>query len=270
VLSLANPAFGQYFSNLIVGDDGATRTYNGAVFQVTRRASNGLTIQGNYTYSHCIDDGYNDVIQNNGGNIPSRRGADRGNCELDRRHNFNLSTVYAMPKWSNRTVRALAGGWQFSVITRVVSGPFREIDSGLDQALSGTTGNGTADQRPDQLLGDPYMPNKGVNGWLNPAAFRQPALGTYGNAGARNVVGPGVIRFDMGVTRTFAVRENQSVQFRAEAFNMANHVNFCAQAINGIAAPLSCPDTNFNSPTFGRLLTANDPRIMQMALKFVF
>jgi hypothetical protein len=270
VLSLANPAFGQYFSNLIVGDDGASRTYNGAVFQVTRRAANGLTIQGNYTYSHCIDDGYNDVIQNNGGNIPSRRGADRGNCELDRRHNFNLSTVYAIPKWSSRTVRALAGGWQFSVITRVVSGPFREIDSGLDQAISGTTGNGTADQRPDQLLGDPYMPNKGVNGWLNPAAFRQPALGTYGNAGARNVVGPGVIRFDMGVTRTFAIRENQSLQFRAEAFNIANHVNFCAQAINGIASPLSCPDTNFNSPTFGRLLTANDPRIMQMALKFVF
>src|SRR5579862_2898137 len=123
----------------------------------------------------------------------------------------------------------------------------------LLQALGGTTGNGTIDQRPDQLLGDPYMPNKGVNGWLNPAAFRQPALGTYGNAGARNIVGPGIVRFDMGVTRTFAIRENQSVQFRAEAFNIANHVNFCANAINGVAPTLSCPDTNFNSPTFGKL-----------------
>jgi hypothetical protein len=270
VLSLANPAFGQYYSNLVVGDDGATRTYNAAVFQLTHRAANGLTIQGNYTISHCIDDGYNDIIQNNGGQIQSRRGADRGNCELDRRQNLNLSTVYAMPKWSNRAVRAVAGGWQVSLITRVLSGPFKNLETGLDQALSGTTGNNTIDQRPDQLLGDPYMPNKGVNGWLNPAAFRQPALGTYGNAGSRNIVGPGMVRFDMGVTRSFAIRENQSIQFRAEAFNFVNHVNYCANAINGVASPLACPDMSLNSPTFGKLLTASDPRIMQMALKFVF
>jgi Carboxypeptidase regulatory-like domain len=112
--------------------------------------------------------------------------------------------------------------------------------------------------------------NPVLNGWLNPAAFREPALGTYGNAGSRNIAGPGVIRFDMGITRTFAIRENQSLQFRAEAFNVSNHVNFCAAAINGIAPPLSCPDMNLNSPTFGKLLTANDPRIMQMALKYVF
>ena len=268
VLSLQNPVAGQYYSFIVTGTDGATRNYNALVLQLTRRRAKGLTIQGNYTFSHCIDDGYNDVIQTNGGNIPSRRRADRGNCELDRRHNFNISTVYEIPRWSNRTVRALASGWQISAITRIVSGPFRNTDTGIDQALSGTL---TAlDQRPDQVLGDPYLPNKGINGWLNPAAFRQPALGTYGNAGSRNILGPGVVRFDMGVTRTFAIRENKSLQFRAEAFNVANHVNFCAPAINGVAPPLTCPDMNLSSPTFGKILHASDPRIMQMALKFVF
>src|SRR5207237_9967616 len=134
VLSLANPAYGQYFSNIVVGDDGATRTYNAAVFQLTHRAANGLTIQGNYTYSHCIDDGYNDIIQNNGGQIQSRRGADRGNCELDRRHNFNLSTVYAMPKWSNRAVRAIAGSWHVSVITPALRGPCQNLQTAPDHA----------------------------------------------------------------------------------------------------------------------------------------
>jgi carboxypeptidase family protein len=268
VLYLQNPAAGQYYSYIVTGDDGATRNYNALVLQVTRRRAAGLTIQGNYTYSHCIDDGYNDVIQTNGGNIPSRRRADRGNCELDRRHNFNLSAVYEIPRWSNRTVRALASGWQISGIARVVSGPFRNTDTGIDQALTGTL---TAfDQRPNQVLGDPYLPNKGPNGWLNPAAFQQSALGTYGNAGSRNVVGPGVIRFDMGVTRTFAIRESQSVQFRAEVFNVSNHVNFCAGTINGVAPSLTCPDMNLSSPTFGKLLHASDPRIMQVALKFVF
>src|SRR5438552_6308548 len=55
VLSLANPAARQYFSNIVVCDDGATRTYNAAVFPLTGRAANGLTIQGDDAYSHCID-----------------------------------------------------------------------------------------------------------------------------------------------------------------------------------------------------------------------
>ena len=101
-------------------------------------------------------------------------------------------------------------------------------------------------------------PNKSADLWLNPAAFAQPATGTFGNVGVNTVVGPGSVKIDMGLTRTFQVRENQSLEFRAEAFNLPNLVN------------LGDPGTNIRSSAFGRIRSAADPRIMQLALKYVF
>lgn len=62
----------------------------------------------------------------------------------------------------------------------------------------------------------------------------------------------------MGLTRTFRVREGKTLEFRAEAFNVPNHVN------------PGDPNTTLTDSNFGRILSAADPRIMQMALKFVF
>ena len=147
------------------------------------------------------------------------------------------------------------------------------MESGTDVALTGTpstAGNTGVDQRPNQILPSPYLPNKGANGWLNPAAFALPAPGTYGTLGNRNIVGPGSIVFNMGLTRLFAIKEKQSLQLRAEVFNVANHVNYCAAPSQGIVPAIRCPDDNLNSPTFGKILSSADPRIMQMAVKYVF
>ena len=289
LLYLQNPAIGQYYANIVMGDDGNTRTYNALVLSVQRRRAKGITVQGNYTYSHCIDDGYNDVIQNTGGQIQSRRGVNRGNCELDRRHNFNMSTVYETPRFGSTALRVLASGWQISGIVRAVTGAYLSVSSGTDVARAGTIppmGQNTTsmgvDQRPNQILPSPYVPNKGSNSgclepspspypcWLNPFAVGPVALGSYGSLGSRNIAGPGSIRIDTGLTRSFAIKEKQSLQLRAEAFNVANHANYCAPPFQGIVPALNCPDNNFLSPTFGKLLNASDPRIMQMALKYVF
>jgi len=253
-------------------DDGGTRSYNGLVLSIQRRRARGITVQGNYTLSHCIDTGYTDIIQTNGGQIPERRGANRGNCELDRRHNFNMSTVYETPQFSNRTLRLFGTGWRVSGIARILSGAPLTVSSGLDNALTGTTflaGGQPTDQRPNQVLASPYAANKGINQWLNPAAFVQPAVGTYGTMGRSNVAGPGSIRFDLGVVRTFKLREKQSVEFRAEAFNVANHVNACSSNSGQQGTP-DCLSTTLTDATFGRVQAVADPRIMQMALKFVF
>ena len=114
------------------------------------------------------------------------------------------------------------------------------------------------------------MPNKGVNGWLNPAAFAFPAPGTYGNLGSRSLLGPASYRFDVGLSRSFAIREKQSLQVRAEAFNVANHANYCSPPFQGISSGNACPDNSLNSPTFGKILNSSDPRIIQVALKYVF
>jgi hypothetical protein len=273
LLSLQNPDQGQYFSNIVEVDTGGTRSYNGLILSVQRRRARGVTVQGNYTWSHCIDTGYTDIIQTNGVMAPERRGANRGNCELDRRHNFNMSTVYETPQFANSLLRVLGTGWRVSGIVRVLSGAMLSINTGVDQALTGTvfsTTNTQSDQRPNQILPSPYLPDRSIaNGWLNPAAFALPAPGTYGTTGRANVTGPGSVRIDMGLVRIFRVREKQSVEFRAEAFNVANHVNACS-SISGQQGSPDCISTNLTDPTFGKILAAGDPRIVQMALKFVF
>ena len=262
-LNLQNPDQGQYYGNVLVADDGGTRSYNAMALSLQRRRSHGVTVLANYTWSHCIDDGLQYAIA--GGRIAERRRANRGNCELDRRHNFNMSTVYETPRFSNAPLRALITGWQISGIARIVSGPYLTVSSGFDNALSGTS-----DQRPNQVLPSPYAPDKGIKLWLNPAAFTQPALGTYGNLAPRNILGPGLIQIDMGLTRIFRIREKQSIMFRAEAFNAPNHVNPCAPPVNGQAPLIACPDVTLTDSNFGRILSSGDPRIMQIALKYVF
>src|SRR5882672_10692820 len=123
--------------------------------------------------------------------------------------------------------------------------------------LNGSTTGAQGTQRPNQILKDPYLPNKGVNGWLNPAAFATPADGVWGNA-SQNIQGPGFITLNMGLTRKFRISERQSVEFRVEAFNMPNHLN------------PNNPVLALNSRDFGKILSAGDPRIMQFALKYFF
>ena len=194
------------------------------------------------------------------GVYPGRRGFERANCGAggtssggDLRQIANVSTVYETQPFSNQTVRALASHWQISGIVRLQTGNYLTITSGFDTALTNATGN----SRANQVLLDPYAPNRSTNQWLNPAAFARPGDGVWGNA-SKNITGPGSVRIDMALSRTFQVRERQSMQFRAEAFNLPNHLN-----------PGS-PITALNNPNFGKILSASDPRILQFALKYLF
>jgi hypothetical protein len=254
-LYLQNQAQGQYYGTISQLDDNGTGNYHGLLLSVQRRRAKGLTVQGNYTWSHCISDLTNPELGVAGSNyiIPGNRLTSRGNCATsDRRHNFNLSTVYQTPQFSGAGLRTLASGWQLSGIVRLMTGQYLSVTSGLDQALTGQGG-----QLASQVLADPYG-DKTLDHYLNPAAFTQPTLGTYASTRPNNILGPGTIRIDMGLTRTFKLRETQTMQLRVESFNVPNHLN------------PGNPGTARSSPTFGRILSAGDPRIMQIALKYVF
>jgi hypothetical protein len=95
------------------------------------------------------------------------------------------------------------------------------VSTVLDQAL---TGNGTV-QRPNQILPDVYLPNKGPSGWLNPKAFAEPAIGTFGNMGGGAIRGPGAFVLNAALSRTFPIREHQTLEIRGEAFNLPNWTN---------------------------------------------
>ncbi|PYS25851.1 MAG: TonB-dependent receptor [Acidobacteria bacterium] len=256
VLNLQNPDQGRYYGSVQALDPSGTATYDGLLVSVQRRHVRGLTLQGNYTWSHCISDLLNTELGVAGSTymIPNNRRSSRSNCPTaDRRHIFSMSSVYEMPQFSDKTLRVIASNWQVSGIVRILTGSYLTMTTGVDSALSGQP-----NQRPNQVLLDPYAAVRTVDRWMNPAAFQQPAAGAYGNVAAGNILGPGSIRIDMGLTRTFRLHENQTLQFRAEAFNLPNHVN------------PGNPVTALNDPNFGRIQSAADPRILQLALKYVF
>jgi hypothetical protein len=146
----------------------------------------------------------------------------------------------------------LTRDWQVSAILLARSGTHFHVTTGVDNALSGQ-----ANQRPDQVLDNPYL--KQGYSWLNPAAFRAPAPGTYGNLVANSLVAPNWFNVDMGLVRSFRVAGERQLQFRAEVFNLLNRVQ------------LDRPVTVLSSPDFGRFTsTAADARIVQLALKYVF
>jgi hypothetical protein len=258
-LTLERPQDGQFIGVLGEFDDGGTQSYHGMLLSIQRRAASGVTISGNYTWSHCIGDnadvngmgpGANDTYQD-----PNNRDFDRGNCNSDRRHVFNLTAVGETPQFSRRNLRLIASGWRLSGIYKRSSGPWLTITAGTDRALTGI-GN----QRTNQVLGDPYGDTSGgpMTNYFNAAAFALPALGTLGNMGRNNIQGPGTWQFDMALSRIFRIRESQRLEFRAEAYNVTNSFR-----------PLT-PATAFNSNTFGLLNASQPPRIMQFALKYVF
>jgi hypothetical protein len=252
VLYMEHPADGALFNQVRYMGGGGTRNYNALLISVTRRRVRGVTIQANYTWGRCIEDELDDPKIDHKGLLNERRGIDRGNCVQDRRQNFNFSGVYETPQFASAALRALGTGWRVSGIIKGISGPAMTVLTGVDTALQ--TGN----QRPNLLMTNVYG-TKAANNYLNSAAFAVPTVpGTFGNLGALNITGPGLFRIDMGLTRAFRVREGQTVEFRAEAFNLPNHVN------------LMTPSLTLTTNTFGQIQSAADPRIMQLALKYVF
>ncbi len=264
---LENPVEGRYYGNLFTREDSGTQNYHGMLLSIQRRAARGANIAANYTWSHCIgiDPNANNTGRGDPGYLdPNNRNFDRGNCNTsDRRQVFNLTAVAPSPQFANPTLRMLGTGWQLSGIYRWSTGRYLTISTGLDRLLSGQSGN----QRPVQVLENPYGDRHSLTKYLNPNAFVQPALGTIGNMGPYNVEGPGTWQLDLGLSRSFQFRERQKLEFRAEAFNVTN--SFRAVIPQGTATTPS-PFTTLNGNTFGQITTSADARIMQFALKYAF
>jgi hypothetical protein len=265
VAYLANPQQGQYLGFVDQYETGGTVSYNGLILATQKRLSRGISLNGNYTWSHCIGD-ITQASSVGGGGAglldPNNRRFDRGNCQtptlagtqaLDRRHNFNFTAVLQSPKLNGRVLRAVGSDWMLSASFRVLSGAYQTAVTGVDRQLSGSGA-----QRPNQILANPLCDNPRPSCWINPAAFQQPAFGTLGNSGRSSIPGPGFREADAALSRSFRVHEKMGFEVRGEAFNLFNSFR---------AGPVT---TGLNSPQFGQILTALDPRILQVAAKFVF
>ena len=164
----------------------------------------------------------------------------------------------------SRALDYVVGGWQANITNIVQSGFPLDVTQtnansviGASYQLPNATGispqtSGSTDSR----LGGA----NGSTGWLNPAAFSQAPVLTFGNISRfLNVRGPGLYNWDASLFKTFTVRERVKAQFRAEALNATNTAQF------------GNPSTSINSATFGQITTQiNHPRIVQLGVRVTF
>jgi hypothetical protein len=254
-------------------------TYNALETSLRKRFSHGLSFLASYTFSKSLDDvssfnmtgsaanpvvGENDLAQN-----PFDLAAERGRSLFDARHRFVLSYEWSLPFWQRpqNWYQHVLGNWQVNGIVTLMSGtPFTVFDS-RDISLQGGAPEitGFSSERPNLVPGqDPNAGPHRVDNWFNAAAFAplDPVAnaGQFGTAGRNIVDGPGYANWDFSAFKNIPISESRQLQFRAEFFNFLNHPNF------------RLPNSDISAPAsvYNHIQAALPPRLMQLALKFVF
>jgi hypothetical protein len=280
-------------------DQTGSSNYN-ALQASLRQSVGSLQLNVAYTYSHSIDDSsdYNDAGFVDSYNL----NAYRASSNFDERHVFNIGYVYDLPFFKNKGLaNRVLGGWEWSGITSIQSGtPFSIYNGGVGSIPGDNAGVGngfaTAASYPD-IVGDPRsgIPNVVQPGFgpllYNPSAFVAPRGLTFGNAGRNILTNPWRTNFDMALLKHIAVTESKYFEFRAEAFNVFNHTEWswlggdagsAADNANGSgvtgANQIGCYGANnsagdpscITSTGILRPGSAHNPRILQLAMKFIF
>jgi hypothetical protein len=210
---------------------GSKSRYDGLQVTVRRRLQGGLIFGVTYSWSHSFAvTSFDPLVANN----YARNWGPQGS---DRRHVGAIYYAYDLPKLGkelhSKVLGILTDGWNFSGITTLSTGaPFTpgfNTSNSLD-----ITGSASESPRID-VVGNPYanipagspgLPHGKL--WFNPAAFREPAIGTIGNAGVNIMYGPGYVNYDMTLNRKIPLgsSERRQLQLKLEAFNVFNHTEF--------------------------------------------
>jgi hypothetical protein len=272
-------------------EEKASSTYN-ALEISARHNVGGLELSLAYTYSHSIDDSSSarDPVILNTYDL----GMARASSNFDQRHQLNFSYVYDLPFFRAKGLtHDILGGWQWSGITTVQSGtPFSAINGVITDNAGVANGVASASaQSYADVIGNPKanVLNFPFNGFgplsYNPGAFVQPQGLTFGDAPRNLLNNPFRTNFDMAVFKHFAVTENTAFEFRAEAFNVFNHIEYAwlggglgsAASNSPNASPnntLTCYEATESSclSTNGyfRPAVAHNGRILQLGAKFIF
>lgn len=234
--------------------------YNGLQTELSRRFTSGLQFTASYTFSRTIDDG-GGAFGSSPQDFRNIR-LDRGLADQDIRNRFVLSGVYDLPfgkgrRYGNnlsRATDAVIGGWQLnSIIT---------VQSGLPFSLSTP---GFPGGRPD-LVGNLTINPGDTQQYFNTKAVAQVPLNSDGvllrpgTLGRNALIGPGTRTVDLSLFKNFHLTERLRFEFRAEAFNLANHPVY------------SNPNTDITAGSFGQILgtTLFSERQVQFAAKLFF
>jgi hypothetical protein len=274
----------------------AFSNYNSLQARLQKRLTHGLQFEASYTYSHALDDASSANLGSFAtGDFRDQRfpQMEYGNADFDIRHRFVLSYMYELPFGKGKTfagnasglLNQIIGGWQVAGITSASTGNyFTPTDIATDLSNSDGGGDVASSARPNRI-GDPNAQPCIPGTLFNTCAFAtNTVLGTFGNAGRNIIRGPGFQNWDLSLFKTFALNERERFEFRAEFFNVWNHLNpelFPSKFLfdnpstdHGLDLPAGvsgCPVDNRNQNcSWGFPQSARDPRFIQLALKFYF
>ena len=267
-------------------------TYHGVATTLNRRFSNGLQMQGAYTWSHNIDDSTADVFSTY---LTPRRAqnsqdlaADRASSALDHRQRFSLEVLYDLPyfRHSNWFMKNLVGNWEIAPVYQYQTGTLYTVQSGVDANLNG-------DSAPDRVFYNPAGNRNigsGVTALMNSAGqtvayvadnpdagYVAAAKGTLPTVGRNTGQVNPIDDIDVSAAKRFAITERFRLEFSARVFNVFNHPQYVASNISDVAAIgfTSTDQHNFLIPGSdlydqASQVFSSNPRSMQLALKLVF
>jgi hypothetical protein len=268
VAQLLKP-FPQYTTVSLYRNNVGTTIYHGAYAKLEQRFTRGLSYLVSYTRSRLVDDASSvfdaSILTGPVANFPV---ADSFNRKLERDvstgdipHVLVASGVWDLP-WGSRRSRQASGALGALVNDWTVTG-IVTLQSGVPLAIAQTTNNnafaGFGTQRPE-MIGDPELPagERSTSRWFNTAAFVAAPAFTIGSSTRNPLRGPGYRNLDLALLRRLPFANGRAVELRAEVFNVTN------------TPPLGNPNTTVGAAAFGTITTAGDPRVVQLAVKFVF
>jgi Carboxypeptidase regulatory-like domain/TonB dependent receptor len=255
--------------------------YNSLQLHLEKRFSNGLQFGVSYTFAHSLDDASSASLGSlNNGDFRNQLTPwlEYGNSDFDVRHRFVVNYAYELPfgrgkKWGSNASGALnqvIGNWQVAGITTAQTGNWFTITDAVTN-VSTADGGGTVgffEVRPN-VVGNPNAAPCVSGTVFNTCAFADnTTFFTFGNAGRNIVRGPGLQNWDFSVFKLFPIKEQMHLEFRAEFFNIWNHVNPLLGPAGAISEEPQAVE--FGTPQFGFPIAARDPRFIQFALKFYF
>jgi hypothetical protein len=214
-----------------------TSGYNSLQALFSMRFARNSTFQLAYTWSKLISD--TQLIDSPANNVDFYNPrASRGPDLLNRPQNLTANLVYNLPTLQNqnRFLKGAFGSWEVSTIVTEVAGPsvtpiINSISNMGDP--SGTGGNSL--ERPMRVPGQSCRAHNGDSRqWLNPNAFTLNGfqLGKIGTSGVGICSGPGNNDVDFSLRKNFRITERVKMQFQFDFFNLFNHPQYQASALN--------------------------------------
>jgi len=238
---------------------GAKSRYNALQITGRKRMSKGLMFEGSYTFAKAEEIG---MSHQDSYDLE----ASWALASYDLNHRFVMSYLYELPIGRDRQffsdaspfINAIIGGWQFNGITTLQAG------TPLSITANNTAGIFGARTQPNNNGNDPRLSapiEERLGKAFDTSVYSQPAAFTFGN---ESIFSPllrahGVRNFDLSFFKNFELRPGMKAQFRVEALNAFNRVQF------------SAPNTSVTSSSFGVITgQANSPRQLQFGLKLLW